>query len=81
MANKEHGSWPGGTVATVLWHVKNGEYEGGYEWLNETWLAQRGRNDPSEAIAASPQQQAEVFIRNVRGMGGWPSGEIAECGG
>lgn len=81
MANKEHGSWPGGTVATVLWHAKNGDYEGGYEWINSTWRAQKAPNDPSEAVAASPQQQAEVFSRNVFGMGGWPSGEIAECGG
>lgn len=46
---------------TIRWTYHNGEYEGGYNWVNETWLAEGGGKYAEHANEASPEDQTKVF--------------------
>lgn len=63
----------------IDWHIVDGEYEAGFQWLPSTWERQRGRADPALARDATPRQQAAVFNAHANASE-WPE-SVPACGG
>lgn len=81
VANREAGS-PGSTSAgTVSWTIEDAPYEGGFQWLNSTWLSQGGGRYAPRAIEATPSEQIAIFeAAEPSNPGAWPV-TVPACGG
>lgn len=78
VANRESGS-PGSTsFATINWRY-SGEYEGAYNWVNSTWLAEGGGRFARHAYEATPAEQSQVFNEHENSRD-WPV-TVPACGG
>ncbi len=74
MANRENGEPGTTTFSTIDWRADN-EYEGAYSEEAAKWEAgRRGISTKAAAYEASPQEQTEVFRRQVASdPGAWPN--------
>lgn len=81
VANHEAGS-PGSTSAgTVNWAIEDAPYEGGFQWLHSSWIAQGGGRYAARAVEATPAEQIAVFqAAEPSNPGAWPS-SVPACGG
>lgn len=78
VANNETGSPGSVSFGTIHWNYtpsqNEGLYEGGYSWLNSTWLSQGGGRYAQHAYEASPKEQSIIFNRWSRlTPGAWPA--------
>jgi hypothetical protein len=64
--------------AHIDWRY-SGDYEGAYNWTNETWLAQGGGRYAKHAYEATPEQQTLVFRAHANAQD-WPN-TVPACGG
>jgi peptidoglycan hydrolase-like protein with peptidoglycan-binding domain len=81
VANHEAGQSGSTSSATVNWTIKNSPYEGGFQWLNSTWIAQGGGRYAPRAAEATPAEQVAIFEAAVRtDPGAWPQ-SVPACGG
>lgn len=81
VANREAGN-PGSTsAASVDWTIRDSPYEGGFQWLHATWLAQGGGRYAQRAVEATPAEQIAVFrAAEPSDPGAWPQ-SVPACGG
>ena len=78
VANQEAGE-PGSTsFATINWHY-DADYEGAYNWVNSTWLAEGGGRYAPHAYEASPEAQTLIFRAHANSQD-WPR-SVPACGG
>jgi Transglycosylase-like domain len=81
VANREAGSPGSESASTVDWHIIDGDYEGGYQFIESTWLAAGGSRYASAANLANPEQQTVIFnYWEARDPGSWPK-SVPACGG
>lgn len=81
VANHEAGGSGSTSPGTVNWTIKDSPYEGGFQWLNSTWIAQGGSRYAPRAIEATPAEQIAIFEAAVRtDPGAWPQ-SVPACGG
>lgn len=81
VANHEAGESGSTSPATVDWTIKDSPYEGGFQWLNSTWIAQGGGRYAPRAAEATPAEQIAIFEAAVRSdPGAWPQ-SVPACGG
>lgn len=81
VANHEAGESGSTSPGTVNWTIKDSPYEGGFQWLNSTWIAQGGGRYAPRAAEATPTEQIAIFEAAVRtDAGAWPQ-SVPACGG
>lgn len=81
VANHEAGESGSTSPGTVDWTIKDAPYEGGFQWLNSTWIAQGGGRYAPRAVEATPAEQIAIFEAAVRSdPGAWPQ-SVPACGG
>lgn len=81
VANHEAGSAGSTSPATVDWTIDDPPYEGGFQWLNATWLAQGGGRYARRAVEATPTEQIAIFQAAVQSdPGAWPE-SVPACRG
>jgi hypothetical protein len=79
VANRESGE-PGSTsFGTIRWDYVGGGYEGAYNWVNSTWIAEGGGRYAAHANEASPEQQTLIFRAHANARD-WPV-TVPACGG
>ena len=78
VANRESGEPGSYSYSTINWKY-NGEFEGAYNWVNSTWLAEGGGKYAQHAYEATPNQQSQIFNENVNPHD-WPV-TVPACGG
>ncbi len=64
--------------AHINWRYR-GDYEGAYNWVNSTWLAEGGGRYAQHAYDATPKQQVLIF-RAHENPRDWPV-TVPACGG
>jgi peptidoglycan hydrolase-like protein with peptidoglycan-binding domain len=81
VANHEAGESGSTSPGTVNWTIKDSPYEGGFQWLNSTWIAQSGGRYAPRAVEATPAEQIAIFEAAVRtDPGAWPQ-SVPACAG
>jgi hypothetical protein len=79
VANRESGEPGSYSFNTIRWGYVGEGYEGAYNWVNSTWLAEGGGRFARHANEASPRQQTEVFMAHENSRD-WPL-TVPACGG
>lgn len=79
MANRESGEPGSYSFSTIRWNYVGEGYEGAYNWVNSTWLAEGGGRYAKHANEATPEQQTRVFMAHEN-PGDWPL-TVPACGG
>jgi len=64
--------------AHINWRYDR-DYEGAFNWTNETWLAEGGGRYAAHAYEASPEQQTLIFRAHANAQD-WPN-TVPACGG
>ena len=67
--------------STQRWSITDGDYEGGYQFIQSTWLAAGGGRYAPNANEATERQQTAIFnFWEARDPGAWPV-SVPACGG